>query len=372
MFNRGPDRPQHPKLHFRLFDLLSLDSTPSPQKKGLIRIDEDGRVQVYIKAKPATSALLEQIETLGGKIDGQGLGVIQAWVPITALEVLAALPEVQYISPPNYGHPNVGSVTTQGDTILKASNARQQFGLTGQGVRIGVISDGLKGLEESIASGDLPPTTFHCQAQTIILRENTGCLPGEKLVETSGGITGDSARSDEDLAFGAEGTAMLEIIHDLAPGAELWFANGETAVDLEIQARALTANVDVVVSDIVFFGFFPNGQNTVAQGATQIINNPSNRSRAFFQSVGNHANSHYAGLYTGSGFVTAFGEDHLFSAISGETTGPNTPFNSNKITLPAFGSVAVFLSWNDPAGASTNDYDLLLFNCAFGTLLDLK
>ena len=42
MFNLGLERPQHPKLHFRLFDLLSLEATPPPQKKGLIRIDEDG------------------------------------------------------------------------------------------------------------------------------------------------------------------------------------------------------------------------------------------------------------------------------------------------------------------------------------------
>ena len=37
MFDLQPDRPQHPKIHFRLFDLLSLEATPPPQKKGLIR-----------------------------------------------------------------------------------------------------------------------------------------------------------------------------------------------------------------------------------------------------------------------------------------------------------------------------------------------
>ena len=371
MFDLRPDRPQHPKIHFRLFDLLSLESTPPPQKEGLIRIDENGRVQVYIKAKPATQELLEQIETLGGKIDGQGLGVIQAWVPITALEELAARPEVLYISPPEYGHPNVGSVNTQGDAVLKASNARQQFGVTGQGVRIGVISTGLKGLETSIASGDLPSTTFHCRGATITTGTN-GCRPGETLVETSDGVTGKSFRSnDGDLAVDGEGTAMLEIIHDLAPRAELWFASVgfDTTLDLTKAAKFLTANVDVVVSDIGFFPFFPNGQNTLSEEFKQILANSSNRSRAFFQSVGNHADKHYAGLYTGSGFGNALGEFHRFSAISGETTGPSTPLPSNKITLPPGGSVIVFLSWNDPAGASTNNYDLGLFDCASEILL---
>ncbi len=373
MFDLRPERPQHPKIHFRLFDLLSLESTPPPQKEGLLRIDENGRVQVYIKAKPATQELLEAIETLGGKIDGQGLGVIQAWVPITALEELAARPEVLYIYPPDYGHPNVGSVTTQGDTVLKVNTARQQFGLTGQGIRIGVISDGLKGLEASIASGDLPATTFHCRAQDHTKRTTTGCLAGEKLVQTSGGVTGQSFRSsDEDLAAGPEGTAMLEIIHDLAPGAELWFASVglDTTLDLATAAKFLTANVDVVVSDIVFFSSFPNGQNSLAQEFTQIIDNPSNRSRAFFQSVGNHADKHYSGLYTDSGTGDDFGNYHLFSAISGETTGPSNTGFGNMITIPPFGSVKVFLTWNDPAGASTNDYDLGLFDCASKQLLD--
>jgi len=54
-FDLRRDVPQHPKLHFRLSDLLNLESPPAPQKKGLIRIDACGRVQVYIRAKPATS-----------------------------------------------------------------------------------------------------------------------------------------------------------------------------------------------------------------------------------------------------------------------------------------------------------------------------
>ena len=44
MFDLRPDLPQHPKTHFRFFDLLSLESTTPPHKKGLIRIEEDGSV----------------------------------------------------------------------------------------------------------------------------------------------------------------------------------------------------------------------------------------------------------------------------------------------------------------------------------------
>ncbi len=77
--------------------------------------------------------------------------------------------------------PEVGSKTSEGDTTHKASNARSSFGANGAGVRIGVLSDGVSHLSASQASGDLGPVTV------------------------LGGQTGS----------GDEGTAMLEIIHDL-------------------------------------------------------------------------------------------------------------------------------------------------------------
>jgi len=247
------------KLHFRLLELLERELPLPPQNKGLVRIDEQSRVQVYIRAEPATQAFLDHITALGGKVDGQGLGVIQVWVPVQALESLAALPEVRYIRPPDYGHLNVGSVTTQGDTILGASAVRQQFGVDGAGVRVGVISGGLKGLEQSIASGDLPPTSFFCRSGTgVVTQRTSGCLTGEILIQTTGGITGTPFPAGSNLAGNAEGTAMLEIVRDLAPEAELWFAGSSflTSVNFANAASFLAANVDTVVSDVGFSSFF--------------------------------------------------------------------------------------------------------------------
>src|SRR5437667_992427 len=239
----SPQSPKNPKLHFRLVELLNRAPT-GPQNEGLVRIDELLRVQVYIRAEPITQGVLDLILSYGGKVDRQDTGVIQAWIPINALVPLAALPEVRYIQPPDYGHPNVGSVTTEGDTILSIAAVRSQYGLTGQGVRVGVISSGIKGLAASIALGDLPPTTFRCQSVSLtITLTSDGCLVGEKLIETSGGVTARSFRADSDLAPDPEGTAMLEIVHDLAPGAELWFSNAGTGLDFQHAAIFLATNV---------------------------------------------------------------------------------------------------------------------------------
>ena len=85
-----------------------------------------------------------------------------------------------------------------------------------------VLSDGIDTLAARQASGDLPATV------TV--------LPGE-------------------AGSGDEGTAMLEIVHDLAPGAELFFATAgdmEAAMATNIQGLQTTFGCDVMVDDIFF------------------------------------------------------------------------------------------------------------------------
>src|SRR5207249_3668681 len=86
----------------------------------------------------------------------------------------------------------VGAVTTEGDAASRADALRAQ-GLDGTGVVVGVISDGIDSLTDAQATNDLPdvqvPNDLRCQK-----------------------------------GAGDEGTALLEIVHDLAPGAKLLFS----------------------------------------------------------------------------------------------------------------------------------------------------
>ena len=74
----------------------------------------------------------------------------------------------------------------------------------GSGIGVGVLSDGVVGIAAQQATGDVP-------AQVTILPEQAG---------------GAFDLSCNRRSAGAEGTAMFEIVHDLAPGAELFFATG--------------------------------------------------------------------------------------------------------------------------------------------------
>ena len=357
-----------------------------------IRFDAAGSVQVYIlmpaitdenvQALTAAGAIVEIVDTAERRV--------QAHVPVARLSAIAALPFVTFVRPPTYAvHRRAGSALTEGDAILKSDVVRNQFGLDGAGVRVGVLSDGLKGVFERncIACGGLaggPMASDDLPASTGTRNR------GQILTASSGGILGKTFNSDGDLeglpdpspkcAFagaGAEGTALLEVVHDLAPGAQLSFANADTDVAFRQAVNYLAANNDVVVDDLGFFGLAADGTSAVSMNTAGALNNPSNRIRTYITSVGNDADKHYLATYANSGVdgttisgITNSGNLHLFQP-SGDTTdvlalGSQT---HNVILLPRNGEVVVALTWDDKFGSSSNNYDLYLVQQSTGRVV---
>jgi hypothetical protein len=112
---------------------------------------------------------------------------------------------------------------------------------------------------------------------------------------------------------------MLEIVHDLAQGAQLFFANGNGLTGLEFPNAVnwLAANTDVVVNDIGFFGMPYDGTSAVSTNTASALNNSANPIRGYFTAVGNMARMHYQGTYADSGtdgtaYVGYPGDLHLF------------------------------------------------------------
>ena len=356
-----------------------------------LRMNANGDLQVYVLMTALTSANESALTAAGATIEIRDVARrrVQARVPPARLKTIAALPFVTFVRLPTYARTRVGSVTTEGDAILNADVTRQQFGLDGTGVRIGVISDGIKGIFATgcttcsgaangpIATGDLPASTG--------IRTTAGVL-----TSSSGGITGRSFQTNGDLeglpppspacAFpgaGAEGTALLEIAHDLAPGAQLSFANGDTDLSFMQAVNALAASNDIVVDDVGFYGEAYDGTSAVSTNTASALNSLSNPIRAYVTAVGNDADEHYLGNYSDSGIdgltipgVVRSGHLHLFRQAADTTDvlglGPK-PYNL--IFLPHSGEVVIFLTWNDPFGSSANNYDLYLVQQSTGQVV---
>ncbi len=238
------------------------------------------------------------------------------------------------------GDPLAGSVTAEADTTHRVGLARQLTGLDGTGIKIGVMSNGIDSLAARQASGDLPPVV--------------NVLPGQ-------------------AGTGEEGTAMLELVHDAAPGATLYYAtaSGSFAGFAQNIRDLRAAGCDIIVDDYSYFYETPfqDGQDPSITAPTnggiliQAVNDVTVGSQGgafYFSSAANSGNLNdgTAGAWEGdfvsggegTGTLEGVGEIHDF--------GGSTLFD----TLTVGGRV--ILKWSDPLGASGNDYDLYILNAA--------
>lgn len=305
-----------------------------------LRFDAGGAVQVEAVIEgegPSVGAL----RALGVTVERlrPEFGLAQYRVPPGQLGAVALLEGVRLLRPPTYGQAAQGSVTSEGVAALRADVAQQTHGVTGSGVRVGVISNGIAGLAASQASGDAP-LLFASQSFAI-----------------------------EGLEAGAEGLAMIEIVHDLAPEAQISFANGLTLLDFMEAVSYLAERNDIVLDDIAFITFLDDQQSIVSVNTANALNNPDWPIRAYFAAVGNFADRHYQGQFVaGPEGTTALrlpfsGAVHTF-APSADTTDAlgRGPLPYNEVFLGSGEGVTVTLLWDDPVNNASNDYDLYLLN----------
>jgi hypothetical protein len=275
-----------------------------------------------------TPDLLETIDLLGGNIvnSHSHFDAIRARLPLESLEDLATLPAVRSIRPADQWatrRMNGNAINvSQGDVAHAANIARQQTGINGSGVRTCVLSDSVDALASLQASGDLPAVTV---------------APGQS------GNPGTS-----------EGTAMLEIVHDLAPGAQLFFATangGQANFANNILVLRNTYGCNVIVDDIFYFAEPVFQDGIIAQAINQVAASGA----LYFAAAGNAGsqNKGTSGVWEGNysplpSIISGYDSVHSFNGQ-----------NHNVLTRVGF---AYKLTWSDPLGGSNNDYDLFLLN----------
>jgi hypothetical protein len=292
-----------------------------------VPLHQDGTIEVYIYTTGYTPAQGQTLERHGVRIHYAEArsGIVYASVAAGALDTVAALPFVRWIGPPATSTLRVGSVTSEGDTALRADEARATFGIDGSGVRVGIISDSLVNAQMAIDSGDLPSDLLIVDGQD-----------------------GSTIASPTD-----EGRAVAEIVHDLAPGATLLFHTGFPTSLNTIQAiQALVdEGVDVLMDDIGFLAEPVFEEGPVAQAVRDAIETGV----VYVTAAGNAAARHYRALYR------EFDPNDNDPDVNLHDFGAGDPTMS--ITIPAGGSLLAILDWANPFdGSGRDDYDLLVFD----------
>ena len=355
-----------------------------------LELDEQNNLFVDIAAN-VSDDLLQRLRSLGVQIirSDPAYHSIRAFVSSYQLETVAGFPEVTFIAPrreaktvgggpdlkARFGVPPTsgfaqraarlreklsaqlaskfpgltctgqGSATSEGYATHRVADACATFGITGAGVKIGVLSDGASSLAISQASGDLPP--------------DVTVLPGQ-------------------VGSGDEGTAMMEIIHDLAPDAKLFFATAFTSIESfaqNIHDLRFTAGCDIIVDDVVYFveSPFQDGQapSVVAEFdggvVTQAVNDVSTDGAMYFSAAGNEGSKDDAFADTFEGdFVDGGTNSH-----TGPKSGKVNKFGTTAYDTITFnGGPPIVLHWPDPLGHSANDYDLFTLDPSGSSVVD--
>ena len=280
---------------------------------------------MYIDVDAVDAASLSTLTANGVEIELASVeqSRVQGWVQYDRIDSLVALTVVRRIKAPAYASQSTGSTNTAGDAILRANLVRSTLGVNGTGVKVGVISDGANNRASAQATGDLP-----------------------------GSIAVFGTCSPSSFRTCNEGTAMLEIIHDLAPGATLGMGTVTTSMDfVQRVTNFVNWGADIIVDDLGYFAepYFEDGPpanayvNAIAQGVVVV------------SAAGNDSERHYQGSFSDSD-----GDGWHNFAVGDELMA---------FTVNAGSTAAAFLQWPNRFGSASDDYDLYAYD-VFGNEVD--
>ena len=274
----------------------------------------DGKARVVIELEDESKKVVfaSKLERLGCIVETSYEDLVQALVPPERLRDVAALPEVRYVRAPL--KPCLFSVTSEGVPVINADDLHA-LGVTGSGVKVAIIDAGFKGYATNPE------------------------LPASCIAEVK------SFRADGDIEAGeVHGTACAEIVHDVAPGAELYLFNFGTDVEYaNAVAYAISKGVDIISAS---FGWVNAGPYDGTGFICDVANNARAHGILYVNAAGNLAERHYEGAFTDTD------ADNWHEFATGDET-------INLGYLPAGTPVTLFLSWDDWP-YSDQDYDLYL------------
>ncbi len=251
-----------------------------------IFIINQGTVQIEIIARQGQyQNLLALLQTpdygISNLVDnGPNSLIITGNYPIANLKKLDSLPNlIDYCRPlfPPLGNGSI--LPIQGDTVMHTSFVRQGYNIAGRGVKVGVISDSYNKLTGTAAQADI----------------SNGILPGAANNPDSNYIPVNVL---QDYPYGKasdEGRAMLQVVHGIAPKAQLDFRTGFISPGDFAQGilQLQKDSCNVIVDDVTYITepFFQDGV------VSQAVNYVASQGVSYFTAAGNNGTSSYGSSY---------------------------------------------------------------------------
>jgi hypothetical protein len=277
-------------------------------------------LNMFLDVKAMAHMVSSQIEALGGRVEASANGNVQSVLSLDALENLFYYPTVRYIRLPLNPYP---MVTSEG---VARTGADQWHGLPSyrqeEKPKVCVLDAGFKGYK-SLLGSELPSS-----------------------------IESRSFRSDGKLNSSKHGTACAEIVHDMAPEANLWLINFNTDVEHHDAVNwIINQGIDIVSYSI---GWFNIGAGDGTGPICEDVRRASESGIIWVSAAGNQAQDHWQGRFKDSD------DDRWHNFASNDEI--------LSFSVSANQSIRVFMNWNDwgtwdgvDYSGSDQDYDLYLY-----------
>jgi subtilisin family serine protease len=291
------------------------------------------RVAVYLMPEPGADIDETALLNLGGKIIKRSGNVIRAEVPMDMLTAVAdTVSGVSFMKTPDTLIPV--AIESEGVELTGADTYHSHNPpYNGSGVKVAVFDEGFIGLSDAIDNQELPGNIVKVDCTVDPCNSNN---PSIENVSN-------------------HGTAVAEIVYDMAPGVSLYLIKINDTMDLEdAKDFAVENGIKIInLSGGYLNQNFYDGNCWSISGlppsAVCTAKNAYNNSILWVNSAGNEAQRHYEAVFRDSddppnGWhnVSDIDETIMISANAGDT-------------------IKLFLTWN-AWPTESQDYDLYLYN----------
>jgi len=277
-----------------------------------------------------SAALVAQLQAEGVRVTGAFRNRINVAIPVALIrekakteapsDLIARISNLEHVIrlelPQKATSYQKETTLGQGVSVTLANNWQAQH-ITGQGVKVGVLDLGFAGYKNLLGTE----------------------LPANVTVQTFG----DEANFSED----PHGTACTEIVHEMAPDAEIYLAyyDGTDVTFGQAASWLMEQGVDIISNSTGSVGLTPlDGTGFAAE----LVDEARSRGILWVNAAGNEADSHYRGQFTDADGNTM----HEFSPNT--ETIPFIPYGPDEETT-------IVLSWNDWQNVD-QDYDFILMD----------
>jgi hypothetical protein len=318
----------NPKADWRVAEVMATEQSngsaaAAAHAKSLGLNVQKGKVRLILETSSAAAAALGA-KGKGVEVTGTAGDLVQVLAAPGQIKSLLAVSAVSYVRPPLA---QVAEAVTPDEGVTSTNASTWQArGQAGAGVKVAVIDGGFSGLAAAQLSGDLPASVT-------------------SVDKCAGGFSTNTEH----------GTAVAEIVHKMAPAAQLYLICINTEVDLaNAEAYVKTQGIKIVNHSV---GWLNDGRGdgsggpgtpdaTVADAAANGI--------LWVNAAGNAAQEHWSGTFVDSGYkYNKTYALNLFSAKDHNT--------GNGFWVSAGWRQCAFLKW-DNWPRSAQDYNLLLVN----------